>query len=133
MSESYNKCPICSNNAKLPVATRCGHIFCWKCIKNRGNTDGIMNCPVCNEEININKVIKVFTGDNQADSGEVDDRPQQERRRAENPSFFTRVRNNFGFYDSNEIAPPTQKELQTNILSLIVLVLAIAFIIYMFK
>ena len=133
MSENYNKCQICSNNAKLPVATRCGHIFCWKCIKNRGNSDGILNCPACNKEIKINQVVKLFTGDNQTNNGEVDDRPQPARNQARNPGFFNRIRNNFRMNVTDEITPPTQKELQTNVISLIVLVLAICFIFYILK
>lgn len=26
------ECSICLENAKSPVVTRCGHIFCWPCI-----------------------------------------------------------------------------------------------------
>lgn len=26
------ECTICLENAKEPVVTKCGHIFCWPCL-----------------------------------------------------------------------------------------------------
>ena len=136
MSENFNKCPICSNNAKLPIATLCGHIFCWECVKNRGNINGILNCPVCNSPINLNEVVKLYTGDNQTKDGKVDDRPKQKRSKAEyvNSSFFHRIGSNFGLFDSsNEMHAPTRREVQTNIISLIIFILGFVFIFYIFS
>lgn len=29
---SMYECTICIENAKEPVVTKCGHIFCWPCL-----------------------------------------------------------------------------------------------------
>ena len=37
MEENNSKgieCPLCLQNAYLPVSTSCGHIFCWRCLKS---------------------------------------------------------------------------------------------------
>ena len=138
MSDNYNECPICLNNAHLPVATKCGHIFCWDCIKNWVNIKGKMECPVCKNGINLNEVIKLYTGNDEKKKGEVDDRPQQERTQAQytNPNILHRIANNFGFYgytNDTILRPPTQKELQRNIVTSVVVVLIIAFLIYIFN
>ena len=138
MSETYNECPICLCNARLPVATKCGHIFCWECIKNWVNTKGRYECPVCKSGIKLNEVVKLYSGNNDVKQGEVDDRPQNERSKAEyvEPSTFRRIMNNFGIYgytNDNVLRPPSQKEVQRNILSLIILILGIVFIFYIFN
>ena len=135
MSENYNECPICLNNARLPVVTRCGHIFCWECIKNWVKKKDKLECPICKNGIKLEEVIKLYSGDNQVKSGEVDDRPQQERMKPEKiqPNIYNRVLNNLGLNDdsnNSNLSPPNQKEVQRNILSLIVLILGIAFIFY---
>ena len=137
MSESFNECSICLSNAKLPVATLCGHIFCWNCIKQWINI-GKMECPICKNGLKLNELIKLYTGNNQEKKGEVDDRPQHERSQVEyvNPNFYQRVLNNFGF-DGNSnntiLRPPIQREVQRNIASLVVLIIGIIFIIYIFN
>ena len=83
MSDNYNECPICLNNARLPIVTKCGHIFCWECIKGWVNTKGKLECPICKNGIKLEEVIKLYSGDNQVKKGEVDDRPQQERSKPE--------------------------------------------------
>ena len=138
-NQSFNECPICLNNARLPVATRCGHIFCWSCIKNWVQTKNKLECPICKNGIKLDEVIKLYTGDNKPNDNEKDDRPQQERVKPEylNPNIFYRIANNFGFfgYTPNNIGlrPPDQKEVQRNRLSLIILILAIIFVIYVFN
>lgn len=138
MSEAYNECPICLSNARLPVATKCGHIFCWECIKSWVNVKGKLECPICKSGIKLNEVIKLYTGDNDVRQGEVDDRPQNERTKAEytQPNFFRRFASNFGIYgytNDTSIRPPSRKEVERNIASFIMLILAIGFVIYVFK
>ena len=139
MSETYNECPICLSNARLPVATRCGHIFCWECLKNWVNIKGRLECPICKSGIKLDEVVKLYSGNEDVKSGEVDDRPQNQRTRAEyvvEPGIFRRFMNNFGFYgytNDYTLRPPSQKEVQRNILSLIILILGIVFIIYIFN
>ena len=138
MSATYNECPICLSNARLPVATQCGHIFCWDCIKNWVNVKGKYVCPLCKSGIKLNEVIKLYTGDNEVKQGEVDDRPQNERTKPEyvQPNFFKRFLNNFGVYgytNDTSVRPPSEKEVKRNILSIIVLIIGILFIIYIFN
>ena len=135
MNENYNQCPICLSNARLPVATRCGHIFCWECIKSWVNSKGKMECPSCKSGFKLNEVVKLYTGNNEKEKGEVDDRPQQKRSEAQyvERSFLHRVGNNFGLfgYTNDTIyRPPTQKEVQRNYVTMIVFILIIAFLIY---
>ena len=138
MSETYNECPICLENARLPVATRCGHIFCWECIKNWVNIKGKLECPQCKNGIKLEEVVKLYSGNSDLKQGEIDDRPTNQRSNVEyvQPSAFKRFMNNFGFYgytNDNIIRPPSQKEVQRNILSLIILILGIVFIFYIFN
>ena len=88
--------------------------------------------------IKLEEVIKLYSGDNELKNGEIDDRPQQERKKPEimRPNIFQRILNNLGFYDySNDsnLILPSQKEVQRNILSLVVLISGIAFIYYILK
>ena len=137
MSQTYNECPICLCNARLPVATKCGHIFCWECIKSWVNVKGKLECPICKSGIKLDEVIKLYTGDNEVKQGEVDDRPQSERIKPENTqNFFRRIGNNFGLFgytNDTVLRPPSQKEVQRNILSLVILVIGIVFIFYIFN
>jgi len=41
-------CSLCENEAKLPRATSCGHIFCRLCIMN---SEAVAVCPVCNAAV----------------------------------------------------------------------------------
>ena len=50
--------------------------------------------------------------------------------------FFKRFLNNIGWYGyttDNSLRPPSQKEVERNILSIVVLIIGIAFIIYIFN
>ena len=136
---NYNECPICLGNARLPVVTRCGHIFCWECIKNWVQSRKKMDCPICKNGINLNEVIKLYSGDNEKKEGEVDDRPQQARTAPQiNKYYFiNRIANSFGLFgtrpDNGNIPLPDQKEVQRNRLSLFMLILGIAIVVYIFK
>lgn len=49
-STSVFSCAICLETATDPVATRCGHLFCWPCLEqwiNRGSLD----CPLCKSRV----------------------------------------------------------------------------------
>ena len=59
MSSENNslECIICLSSPKLPVATQCGHIFCWHCLRNWLDTQRQLICPVCKNGIEINFII----------------------------------------------------------------------------
>ena len=135
MSENFNECPICLSSQKLPIVTKCGHIFCWNCIKKWVEVNGKMECPSCKNGIKLNEVIKLYAGNNKTNKGEIDDRPQQERSQPEY-NIFQKIGNNFGLYgytSDTTLRPISQKEVQRNIASLVVLIIGIVFIIYIFN
>ncbi len=76
-SKPLFECYICLDVPKSPVATSCGHIFCWKCIQSWVNGKSLLTCPVCKNGIDLNKVIPLYT--NSEDSQERDNRPKVER------------------------------------------------------
>lgn len=45
--DSQFDCNICLELAKNVVVTRCGHLYCWKCLYNWMNTKAGNFCPVC--------------------------------------------------------------------------------------
>ncbi|KEP63468.1 UNVERIFIED_CONTAM: zinc finger, C3HC4 type (RING finger) domain-containing protein [Hammondia hammondi] len=83
------ECNICFDEATDPVVTRCGHLFCWRCLHawlRRGTNE----CPVCKAHTTARNVIPIYgrgaekhprdtseTGDSGA--GGVPERPRAER------------------------------------------------------
>ena len=136
MKGNYNECPICLSNANLPIATQCGHIFCWNCIKEWVNQKGKQECPSCKSGIDLQNVVKLYSGDNNIKDGEKDDRPQQKRIKSSNPNIFQRIGNNFGLFgytNDTTLRIPNQKEVQRNYLALIVFIISIIIVIYIFN
>lgn len=90
MEKSIFECPICLETPSLPVATQCGHIFCWKCIKSWTYGQTMLVCPVCKNGLDMNKVISLYTSSSQFNA-EKDERPKTDRidpvRNQEGPSF----------------------------------------------
>ena len=62
-SRAVLECKICLDTAAEPVATLCGHVFCWGCLfewsEVRGSTT--IPCPSCNSEVIIEKVVPLYT------------------------------------------------------------------------
>lgn len=49
-ARSSELCPICLENAHLPVKTNCDHMFCASCLQgywDHGTWYGAMDCPLC--------------------------------------------------------------------------------------
>ncbi len=92
------ECFICLSAPKSPVATQCGHIFCWKCLKSWLNTQDKLSCPVCKNGIEMEKIIRLFVTNAEFDN-ENDDVPKQDRinpqANSNRPSFVILLFNNF--------------------------------------
>lgn len=49
-------CPVCLQQAVLPVETNCGHLFCGPCIIaywRYGTWLGAINCPICRQMVTL--------------------------------------------------------------------------------
>uniref|UniRef100_A0AAZ3SPP5 RING-type domain-containing protein n=1 Tax=Oncorhynchus tshawytscha TaxID=74940 RepID=A0AAZ3SPP5_ONCTS len=49
-------CPVCLQQAVLPVETNCGHLFCGPCIIaywRYGTWFGAINCPICRQMVTL--------------------------------------------------------------------------------
>jgi E3 ubiquitin-protein ligase RNF5 len=56
------ECVICLGVPNDPVATTCGHVYCWLCLKNWLSNKTVLQCPVCKNGIDPNKIISLFSG-----------------------------------------------------------------------
>lgn len=135
-SKTTITCNICLGDPKLPVTVQCGHIFCWNCLKQWLNQKSKLECPVCRNGIEEDKIIKLFT-DKEENANEIDDRPKAKKidptRNVNRPNIFKRFLNNFGVFGTatnninseENLELPDPKEAKRNILSLIVFIVAI--------
>ncbi|XP_060768376.1 E3 ubiquitin-protein ligase RNF170 [Neoarius graeffei] len=59
-------CPVCLQQAVLPVETNCGHLFCGSCIIaywRYGTWLGAINCPICRQIVTL--LFPLFRGTEQ--------------------------------------------------------------------
>ena len=57
---SEQKCPICASSVENASATKCGHVFCWKCI-----VPWLLRkpqCPLCRQVCSSKEVICLYDG-----------------------------------------------------------------------
>lgn len=52
-------CNICMCDVEIPVVTRCGHLFCWSCLRGWSEKSSI--CPVCKSLCSLATVIPVYS------------------------------------------------------------------------
>lgn len=78
INEPNLECFICLSPPRNPVATQCGHIFCWKCIKSWLNLQDRLFCPVCKNGIEMEKIIRLYVTNTEFDN-EINDVPKQDR------------------------------------------------------
>lgn len=55
------ECVICLGTPNDPVATSCGHVFCWMCLKNWLANKSLLQCPICKNGINPDKIILLYS------------------------------------------------------------------------
>eukprot|EP01071_Lankesteria_metandrocarpae_P008202 Lankesteria_metandrocarpae@DN4901_c0_g1_i1.p2 len=92
-SRGYFECNICFDDAKNPVVTKCGHLFCWLCLHGwirRGDMD-VVECPVCKAAVSKTTVIPLYgRGSDNVDprtkNCETPQRPRPERTEAPSSS-----------------------------------------------
>ena len=67
--KSLFECTICLGFPTDPVATSCGHVFCWICIKNwLGKGKSVYECPVCKNGIDPEKIISLYSNNTTSSS-----------------------------------------------------------------
>lgn len=64
---------ICLSTPDVPVVTRCGHLFCSKCIFRWLNCT--VNCPVCKCTVLTDDVIRVFGNGATGEASPVEETP----------------------------------------------------------
>lgn len=68
-------CPVCLQQAVLPVETNCGHLFCGPCIIaywRYGTWLGAINCPICRQTVTLLFPLFRDTGGAQTQDGQVE-------------------------------------------------------------
>ena len=65
---SLFECNICLDTANNPVVTKCGHLYCWRCIYEwiQQPRDTLV-CPSCRSGITQDSLTPIFTRDNAED------------------------------------------------------------------
>lgn len=56
-------CPICLeflNSNLKPTTTRCGHIFCAKCLETHIRTENKKKCPTCQSKITLKTCTRLY-------------------------------------------------------------------------
>jgi len=53
------ECHICLDACRLPILTRCGHLFCSDCLSTWLN-QGSNTCPVCKAFTSLSSVIPIY-------------------------------------------------------------------------
>jgi hypothetical protein len=76
--ENKFECIICLSAPTNPVATTCGHVFCWKCLQGWVSGKTTLQCPVCKNGLDMQRVIPLYTSSTNS-TNEKDDRPKSER------------------------------------------------------
>lgn len=102
-TKSALECIICLSPPTKPVVTQCGHVFCWKCLRQWVSQRTYAECPICKSGVEMDKVISLYTNhDKPADdryilvnnSDRADDVPRPRNNRVDP------VRNNSNFFRS---------------------------------
>ena len=79
------KCLLCKQSVKQPVVTRCGHMYCWNCIRNPLPRP----CPQCGLQITKETLTSIY-GDNSetpAFTNTVEQHTEQQDFHEENNQF----------------------------------------------
>ena len=62
------ECHICYDSPVEPVVTKCGHIYCWKCIyKWIKQPNSTLVCPVCKGGVSVETLTPIYAKGNSDD------------------------------------------------------------------
>ncbi|KAM7252724.1 hypothetical protein ACFE04_008233 [Oxalis oulophora] len=57
----FYDCNICLRQAKEPILTCCGHLFCWSCYYHLSYYDSnVKECPVCKGEVKDTSIVPIY-------------------------------------------------------------------------
>ncbi|XP_028294635.1 helicase-like transcription factor isoform X2 [Gouania willdenowi] len=57
-SGSDEECSVCLDSVRLPVITRCAHVYCRPCIARVISTQQNASCPLCRSEIKASELVE---------------------------------------------------------------------------
>ncbi|PHJ23677.1 zinc c3hc4 type (ring finger) domain-containing protein [Cystoisospora suis] len=69
-------CNICFDEATDPVVTRCGHLFCWRCL-HAWLQRGANECPVCKGYTTTKNVIPIYGRGGESHPHDGDEDPEK--------------------------------------------------------
>ena len=109
MEEEHRRfeCLICFDEAREPIVTPCGHLYCWPCIyswlqQNRQS----YTCPACNSGISMQSIIPLYTKENEVLANQtMPPRPPPQRSEPVRNSSYNPFRNlgeDFGYAGPGE-------------------------------
>ncbi len=75
---SKMECLICLSEPVNAVTIPCGHIFCWKCLREWINSRDKIECPICRNGFEKKNIIKLFIQDGKTND-DIKDLPKQDR------------------------------------------------------
>ena len=79
MSHPQFECNICLDDLKEPVVTKCGHLYCWKCL-SEWLTRGAADCPVCKAAVIESEIVSIYARGEVQNSRPKTIRPARSRR-----------------------------------------------------
>ena len=89
-SDNAFNCNICFDQASSPVVTKCGHLYCYKCLISWFDVNYKLSCPVCKANSGYKQLIPIYTGDDRHDydyKEELEEEFNNRNRPNQNPFF----------------------------------------------
>jgi hypothetical protein len=55
---NFRTCTKCQHSVVSPIITKCGHLFCYDCLKSYSQTES--DCPKCHSKIKFEESIPIY-------------------------------------------------------------------------